>query len=93
MMGPQQVEQGALFYEFSLDDHVPPDYLLRSVDLPELRQELAPFYSATVRPSVDPELMIRILIAGYRRRGRKWLMLTNRYRRHAECRPLAVPTQ
>jgi transposase len=69
MMGPRQVEQGALFYEFSLDKHVPADHLLRSVDrfvdLSELRRQLEPFYSSTGRPSVDPELMIRMLIVGY----------------------------
>jgi transposase len=69
MMGPRQVEQGALFYNFSLDGHVPADHLLRSldrfVDLGELRRHLAPFYSETGRPSVDPELMIRMLIIGY----------------------------
>jgi len=68
-MGPRQVEQAALFYEFSLDGHVPEDHLLRSidrfVDLSELRRMLAPFYSSTGRPSVDPELMIRMLIVGY----------------------------
>src|SRR4249919_1788376 len=69
MMGPRQVEQGALFYNFSLDAHVPTDHLLRSidrfVDLSDLRRALAPFYSSTGRPSVDPELMIRMLIIGY----------------------------
>src|SRR5262252_7304778 len=69
MMGHRQVEQAALFYEFSLERHVPSDHLLRSVDrfveLGELRQELAPFYSTIGRPSVDPELMIRMLIVGY----------------------------
>ena len=69
MMGPRQVEQGALFYDFSLDAHVPADHLLRSidrfVDLSEVRRELAPFYSSMGRPSVDPELMIRMLIVGY----------------------------
>jgi len=68
-MGPRQVEQGALFYEFSLDTHVPADHLPcsidRFVDLTGLRQELAPFYASTGRPSVDPELMIRMLIIGY----------------------------
>ena len=68
MMGPRQVEQGALFYEFSLDGHVPPEHLLRSIDrfveLSGLRRELAGFYSAIGRPSVDPELMIRMLIVG-----------------------------
>jgi transposase len=69
MMGPRQVAQGALFYEFSIEDHVPPDHLLRAidrfVDLAGLRRHLAPFYSATGRPSIDPELMIRMLILGY----------------------------
>ena len=69
MMGHRQVEQAALFYEFSLERHVPADHLLRSIDrfveLGELRRELAPFYSAIGRPSVDPELMIRMLIVGY----------------------------
>src|ERR1044072_6183559 len=69
MMGHRQVEQAALFYEFSLERHVPGDHLLRSidrfVDLGELRQELAPFYSSIGRPSIDPELMIRMLIVGY----------------------------
>ena len=69
MMGPLQVAQGALFYEFSLEDHVPPEHLLRSidrfVDLTDLRRRLAPYYSATGRPSVDPELMVRMLIVGY----------------------------
>ena len=69
MMGPRQVEQGSLFYEFSLETHVPADHLLRAidrfVDLGDLRRELAPFYASTGRPSVDPELMIRMLLIGY----------------------------
>ena len=69
MIGHRQVEQAALFYEFSLEEHVPADHLLRSIDrfveLGELRRELAAFYSAIGRPSVDPELMIRMLIVGY----------------------------
>lgn len=69
MMGPKQEAQGALFYEFSLEDHVPVDHLLRSidrfVDLSGVRSHLAPFYSSTGRPSVDPEMMIRMLIIGY----------------------------
>jgi hypothetical protein len=69
MMGHRQVEQAALFYEFSLEKHVPPDHLLRSIDrfveLGEVRRELAPFYSRMGRPSIDPELMIRMLIVGY----------------------------
>jgi transposase len=69
MMGPRQVAQGALFYEFSIEDHVPPDHVLRSidrfVDLGDMRRHLAPFYSMTGRPSVDPEVMIRMLLVGY----------------------------
>ena len=69
MMGHRQVEQVALFYEFSLERHIPADHLLRLIDrfveLGDLRRELASFYSAMGRPSVDPELMIRMLIVGY----------------------------
>jgi transposase len=69
MMGHRQVEQAALFYEFSLERHVPTDHLLRSIDrfveFGELRRELAAFYSTLGRPSIDPELMIRMLIVGY----------------------------
>jgi transposase len=69
MMGDRQIVQGALFYEFSLEEHVPCDHMLRSidhfVDLGDLRNHLAPFYSSTGRPSVDPELLIRMLIVGY----------------------------
>ena len=65
MMGHRQVEQAALFYEFSLEKHIPADHLLRSIDRfvepGEVRRELTPFYSSTGRPSVDPELMIRML--------------------------------
>ena len=69
MMGPRQMAQGSLFYEFNLDALVPQDHLLRSidrfVDLSGVRAHLAPFYSATGRPSIDPELMMRMLIIGY----------------------------
>ena len=69
MMGERRIGQEALFYEFSFERHVPSDHLLRSidrfVDLDEVRCELAPFYSEMGRPSVDPELMIRMLIVGY----------------------------
>ena len=68
MMGHRQVEQASLFYEFSFERHVPTDHLLRSIDrfveLGELRRELAAFYSAMGRPSIDPEL-IKMLIVGY----------------------------
>jgi transposase len=69
MMGRQCGGQKQLFYSFSLDDHVPADHLLRGIDqfldLSELHQHLAPFYSHTGRPSIDPQLLIRMLIVGY----------------------------
>lgn len=69
MLGPRQVMQEELFYEFSLESHVPEDHLLRRIDalmdFSGVRTHLAPFYSATGRPSVDPELMIRMLVVGY----------------------------
>ena len=69
MLGERQVDQGALFYEFSLEKHVPADHMLRAidrfVDLGDIRPYLAPFYSTTGRPSIDPELLIRMLIIGY----------------------------
>ena len=68
MMG-MQVEPAQLFYEFRLDDHVPSDHLLRRIDrfldLDSVRSELKPFYSTIGRPSIDPELMMRMLIVGY----------------------------
>jgi transposase len=69
MMGERQLDQGSLFYRFSLERHVPADHLLRAidrfVDLSDLRVHLAPFYSPTGRPSIDPELLIRMLLIGY----------------------------
>ena len=69
MMGPRQVDQAALFYEFSLERHVPATHLLRSidrfVDLSDVRSHLAQFYSSTGRPSIDPELLVRMLLVGY----------------------------
>ena len=69
MMGERQVDQAALFYEFCLERHVPSDHLLRSidrfVDLEGVRAHLAPFYSPIGRPSIDPELLIRMLLVGY----------------------------
>ncbi len=68
----RQVERAQLFYEFSLERHVPADHLLRrldaALDLTWLRAELAPFYSAIGRPSIDPELMIRM--------ARSWVTAT-----------------
>src|SRR5262249_47443078 len=69
MMGQQAGLQERLFYEFRLDDWVPADHLLRKIDdvldLGGLRHQLGPFYSHTGRPSVDPELMVRMLLVGY----------------------------
>jgi transposase len=69
MMGRRKSEQGQFFYEFKLDDVVPPDHLVRKIDavldLGWVHEELAPYYSHTGRPSIDPELMIRMLIVGY----------------------------
>ncbi len=65
----RQAEPDQLFYDFRLDDHVPGDHMLRRIDLfldlESVRQDLKPFYSRIGRPSVDPELMIRMLIVGY----------------------------
>ncbi len=69
MMGSNDKPQDELFYAFNLDDVVPQDHLLRDIDrlldFTELREHLAPYYSHTGRPSVDPELMIRMLLIGY----------------------------
>ncbi|MBB5696380.1 transposase, partial [Muricoccus pecuniae] len=69
MMGERPIRREALFYDFSLEEHVPADHLLRSIDrfveLSSIRQQLEPFYSAIGRPSIDPELTIRMLLVGY----------------------------
>lgn len=71
MMGRQKAGQGRLFYEFHLNDRVPPDHLLRRIDafamtaLADLHRKLAGHYSHTGRPSIDPELLIRMLLIGY----------------------------
>jgi len=69
MMGRKDKPQSPLFYSFNLGEVVPQDHLLRQIDhfldLSDLREHLAPYYSHTGRPSIDPELMIRMLIIGY----------------------------
>src|ERR1700759_4943057 len=69
MMGRRKGEQGQLFYAFDPESMVPEDHQVRRIavvlDLSWVRAELAPHYSNTGRPSVDPELMIRMLILGY----------------------------
>jgi transposase len=68
MMGMQAAPE-QLFYDFCLEDHVPDDHLLRRIDrfldLSDVRQTLRPFYYTIGRPSIDPELIIRMLIVGY----------------------------
>src|SRR6201992_623805 len=69
MMGRLKSDQGQLFYEFHLSDAVPEDHMGRKIDaaldLSWLRSELTPHYSSIGRPSIDPELMIRMLVVGY----------------------------
>jgi len=69
MMGRREGGQGQFFYSFDLDKVVPPDHLVRQIDgvldLGWVHKELAPYYSHTGRPSIDPVLMIRMLIVGY----------------------------
>src|SRR5438874_6919391 len=71
MMGRQDRDQRQLFYEFSLDEIIPADHLLRRINvfatavLGDLHEPLKAFYSDIGRPSVDPELMIRMLLVGY----------------------------
>lgn len=67
--GEKSGAQGQLFYQFNLDEVVPSDHMLRKIDavldLSDLRAQLAPYYSHIGRPSIDPELMIRMLLIGY----------------------------
>jgi transposase len=69
MMGRREGGQRQFFYSFDLDRVVPPDHLVRQIDsilnLDWVHKELAPYYSHTGRPSIDPVLMIRMLIVGY----------------------------
>ena len=69
MMGRREGGQGQFFYSFDLDKVVPPDHLVRQIDgvldLGWVHKELAAYYSHTGRPSIDPVLMIRMLIVGY----------------------------
>ena len=71
MLGRQSGDQASLFYEFRLDDRVPKNHLLRRINvfvttaLADVHERLQSHYSEIGRPSVDPELMIRMLIVGY----------------------------
>jgi hypothetical protein len=69
MMGRREDGQGQFFYSFDLDRVVPTHHLVRQIDglldLGWVHEELAPYYSHTGRPSIDPVLMIRMLLVGY----------------------------
>lgn len=69
MMGRLPAGQNQLFYEFCLEKHVPEGHVLRALhrflDFSRIRKHIAPYYSDIGRPSVDPELMIRMLLVGY----------------------------
>src|ERR1700727_1368129 len=92
-----------LFYDFCLEEHVSVDHILRGIDrhlaLDDLRQSLKPFYSQMGRPSVDPELMIRMLIVGYcmgirsERRLCEEVHLNLAYRWHGLSTPLVSAGQ
>jgi hypothetical protein len=103
MMGPRQVEQGALFYNFSIDEHVPADHLLRSidrfVDLSELRRDLAPFYSSLGRPSaystnylidVDNAIRVRHQFSVRFPIGQTCRSAWGRHKAMAACRPRKI---
>ena len=71
MMGRQTSDQHRLFYSFNLSERISDRHLLRRINpvvtrvLAELRSKLKPYYSGVGRPSIDPELMLRMLIVGY----------------------------
>ena len=71
MMGRQTGDQSRLFYSFNFEERIPERHLLRRLNpivtrvVVELREKLRPFYSEIGRPSIDPELMLRMLIIGY----------------------------
>jgi transposase len=69
MMGRRELGQDQFLYACDLDKVVPADHLVRQIggvlDLDWVHKELAPYYSHTGRPSIDPVLMIRMLIVGY----------------------------
>ncbi len=104
MMG-RRGEQWSRFYQFRLDERVPKDHLLRRIDrfvtaaLADIHERLEPYYSDIGRPSVDPELMIRMLIVGYCYGLRSERRLTQEVELHLDgiaerlrpCAPIEVP--
>ena len=71
MWRQQRADQAQFFYSFHLEERIPAAHLLRKVNgfvseaLADVHREMAAFYSHTGRPSIDPELMMRMLIVGY----------------------------
>ena len=69
MMGQLPADQNVRFYDFCLEHYIPDDHLLRQIDqlldFDAIREHLKPYYSHTGRPSIDPELMMRMLFVGY----------------------------
>ena len=96
MMGRRRRDQAKLFYEFRLDDRIPKNHLLRRIAvfvtaaLADLHKELEPYYSDIGRPSVDPELMIRMLIVGYCYGIRSERRLTQEVELHLAYRWFAI---
>jgi transposase len=68
MMGQQPLTD-SLFYYFRLEDQIPNDHLLkrldRFIDFGFVRERLRDTYSAVGRPSIDPEVLLRLLLVGY----------------------------
>jgi transposase len=92
MMGRGRGDQGSLFYQFRLDEPIPKHHLLRRIDgfvtpgLTGMHERLKSYYSEIGRPSVDPALMIRMLIVGYRYGLRSERRLTQEVELHLAYR-------
>jgi transposase len=73
MIGRQTGDQSQLFYSFNREERIPARPLRRRIHpiatrvLADLGEKLKPFHRETGRPSIDPELMLRMLIVGYSR--------------------------
>ena len=98
MMGRQTGDQSQLFYLFNLERRISEGHLLRRINpivtgvMADLRERLAPFYSDIGRPSIDPELMIRMLIVGYCY-GVRFERRLLRRGRTSPCVPLVLPSR
>jgi transposase len=99
MMSERTGVQETLFYGFSLEQHVPDNHLLRSIDrlidLSGIREHLRPFYSTMGRPSIDPELLIRMLLIGLVtvlcRSGSNYATLASKARGLMQCAAPHLP--